>query len=100
MSADSGDTRDADLTPELGRSPGGGQGNPLQHSCLENPMDRGATVHRVAKSQTQLKRLSRHACTAFLLTLLARPWSRDDTQLQRKLINVNVLFILGNHLPT
>ena len=41
----------------LGRSPGGGQGNPLQYSCLENPMDRGAwrpTVHGVAKSQAQL----------------------------------------------
>ena len=38
-----------------GRSPGGGHGNPLQYSCLENPMDRGAwqaTVHRVTKSQT------------------------------------------------
>ena len=39
--------------PGLGRSPGGGNGNPLQYSCLENPMDRGAwwaTVHRVARS--------------------------------------------------
>ena len=43
--------------PGSGRSPGGGNGNPLQYSCLENPMDRGAwwaTVHRVAKSQTPL----------------------------------------------
>ena len=43
--------------PGLGRSPGKGNGNPLQYSCLENPMDGGAwwaTVHRVAKSQTQL----------------------------------------------
>ena len=49
----------------LGReAPGGGQGNSLQRSCLENPMDRGAwwaTVHRVAKIQTGLKRLSMHA---------------------------------------
>ena len=40
-------------------------GNPLQYSCLENPMDRGAwwaAVHRVTQSQTQLKRLSMHAC--------------------------------------
>ena len=40
----------------LGRSPGGGNGNPLQYSCLKNLMDRGgrwATVHRVTKSQTQ-----------------------------------------------
>ena len=46
---------DQGLIPGLGRSPGEGHGNPLQHSCLENPMDRGAwgaTVHGVAKSQT------------------------------------------------
>ena len=50
-----GDERDLDLIPGLGRSPGGGHGNPLQYSCLENPRDRGAwwgTVHRAAKSQT------------------------------------------------
>ena len=49
------------LIPGSGRSPGGGHGNPLQYSCLENPLDRGAcqaTVHRVAESQTQLKELS------------------------------------------
>ena len=43
--------------PGLGRSPGEGHGNPLQYSCLENPMDGGewwATVHRVTKSQTRL----------------------------------------------
>ena len=43
--------------PGSGRSPGGGHGNPLQYSCLENPMDRGAwwaTVHEVARSQTRL----------------------------------------------
>jgi len=49
--------------PGSGRSPGGGHGNPLQYSCLENPTDRGAwqaTVHRVANSWTQLKQLSTH----------------------------------------
>ena len=48
---------DADSIPGLRRSPGGGNGNPLQYSCLGNPMKRGtwrATVHRVTKSQTQL----------------------------------------------
>ena len=48
-----GDTGDAGLIPGSGRYPGGGHGNPLQYSCLENPMDRGAwwaTVHRVEKS--------------------------------------------------
>ena len=53
-----GDVRDTDSIPGSGRSPGGGHGNPLQCSCLKNPMDRGAfwvTVHRVAKSQTRLE---------------------------------------------
>ena len=53
-----GDLRDVGSNPGLGRSPGEGNGNPLQYSCLENPMDRGAwqaTVHRVAKSQIRLK---------------------------------------------
>ena len=61
LPANAGDIRDAGLIPGLGRSPGGGHGTPLQYSCLENPMDRGAwqaTVHTVAKSQTRLKRLS------------------------------------------
>ena len=50
--SNAGDTRDAGSIPGLGRSSGGGNGNPLQYSCLENPMDRGvwwATVHRVTK---------------------------------------------------
>ena len=51
--------------PGSGRSSGAGDSNPLQYSCLENPMDRGAgyeaTVHRAAKSQTQLKQLHTHA---------------------------------------
>ena len=49
------DVNDANLMPGSGRSPGEGHGSSLQYFCLENPMDRGwwATVHRVAKSQTQ-----------------------------------------------
>ena len=49
---------DVGLILGLGRSPGGGNGNPIQYSCLENPMDRGAQwaiVHGVAKSRTRLK---------------------------------------------
>ena len=49
---------DLSSIPGLGRSPGEGNGNPLQHSCLDNPMDRGAwwaIVHRVTKSQTRLR---------------------------------------------
>ena len=63
-SANAGDARQVSSMPGLGRSPGGGHGNPLPHSCLENPMNREAwwaTVHRVTKSQTRLKRLRTHA---------------------------------------
>ena len=59
-----GDIRHMGLNPKLGRSPGGGHGNPLQYSCLENPLDSGAwwaMVRRVTKSQTCLKQLSMHA---------------------------------------
>ena len=55
--AKAGAARDASLIPGLGRSPGNGNGNPLQYSCRENPIDRRAwwaTGHGVAKSQTQL----------------------------------------------
>ena len=55
--------RETGSVPGSGRSPGRGHGNPLQYSCLENPMDGRAwwaTVHRVAKGQTGLKQLSIH----------------------------------------
>ena len=58
QSANEGNEREAGSIPGLGRFPGGGHSNPLQCSCLKNPMERGdqqATVHRVAKSQTGLK---------------------------------------------
>ena len=66
LAASEEDVRDAGVIPGSGRSPGGGQGNPLQYSCLENPMNRGAwwaTVHGVTQSRTQLKQLSTHART-------------------------------------
>ena len=64
-SAIAGDMRDLGSTSGLGRSPRGGPSNPLQYSCLENFMDRGAwwaRVHRVAKGWTQIKRLHEHVC--------------------------------------
>ena len=57
LPANAGDSRDVDLIPGLGGSPGMGVDNPLKYPCLENSMDRGAgwaTVHGVAKGQTPL----------------------------------------------
>ena len=63
LPANAGDMRDEGSIPGSGRSSGGGHGNPLQYSCLENPMDRGpwwAAVHWITKSETQWKQLSMH----------------------------------------
>ena len=59
VKASASNVGDPGLIPGLGRSPGEGNGNPLQYSCLENPMDRGArqaTVHGVAKGWTRLNK--------------------------------------------
>ena len=63
LSANVADVRDMGLISRLGRSPGGGYGNTLQYSCLENHMARGAwqaTFHRAAKSQTRLRYTHTH----------------------------------------
>ena len=68
---------DPSLIPGLGRSPGEGNGNPLQYSCLGNPKDRGAwwvAVHGIAKSWTQLKWLSTHEHIMPVLSL--KRWYR------------------------
>ena len=67
--ANAGNVRDAGSIPGWRRSPGRGDGNPLQDSCLKNPMDRGAwpaTIHGVAISRTQLNQLSTHVHTCSL----------------------------------
>ena len=83
LPANAGDVRDMGSISGLGRSSGGGHSNPLQYSCLENPMDRGAwlaTVCRVIKSRTQLKWISTHACSALFshkkneIMLFATTW--------------------------
>ena len=66
-----GDVRDSDSIPGSGRSPGRGHGNPLQYSCLENPMDRGAwraAVHGVTESG-MTERLSVHARCCTIVTI-------------------------------
>ena len=62
-SINAGNIKDSGLIPGSGRGPGGGNGNPLQYSCLENPMDRGAwwaTVHGVPKSGTTERFSTQH----------------------------------------
>ena len=84
LPASATDVRDAGSVPGLGKSPGGGHGYPLQYSCLERPMDRGAcwvTVHSIVRSRTRLKRLSsqtgselkRPSGPASILVLKPRP---------------------------
>ena len=73
--ANAGDVRDGSLIAGSGRSPGGGHGNPLQYSCLENPLDRGArwaTIHRITQNWTRLKWLSAQAQEA--------PWGCKNEQ--------------------
>ena len=73
LPASARDVRDSGSIPGLGRSPGEGNGNTLQYSCVENPIDRGAwgvAVHRVTKSQTRLEQLSTH-------TLCVEPHRRE-----------------------
>ena len=71
LPASTGEVRDIGSISGSGRSLEGRHGNPLQYSCLENPMDRGAwraAVYWVAKSWTRLKRLSIHAHTVGMFT--------------------------------
>ena len=73
--ANAGDIRDLGSIPGSGRSSEEGKGDPLQYSCLENPMDRGAwkaTVHGVTKSWIQLKQLSTHVRNIHLVTELTK----------------------------
>ena len=66
LPVNAGDIRDGGSVPGWGRCPGGGHGNPLQYSCLESPMHRGAwraIVLGVTQSRTQLKQLSVHTHT-------------------------------------
>jgi len=79
--ANAGGLRHAGSIPGSGRSPGGEHGSPLQYSCLENPMERGAwwnTIHRVTKSQTQLNQLSIHA--QFIINLTSALSQALNTQ--------------------
>ena len=98
-SASAGGIRDPGLIPGWGRSLGGGHGNPLQYSCLENPMDREtwpATVHRVEKSRIGLKQLSKQTHKLNTLILIAIPLVL--TLLSPQSQESSIQMKLGHHL--
>ena len=102
LPANAGDTRDAGSIPGSGRSPGGGHGNPLQCSGLENPMNRGAwqaMVHGVTKNWTQLKWFSTH--TPLFRTLLVSHLSavKASSCLKHPYIFMDFLWVL-HHVPS
>ena len=73
--------RDVGLIPGPGRFPAGENDHPFQYSCRENPMDRGAwraTVHRIAKSRTWLKQLSKHRCTDLNPQIIECLWKHGE----------------------
>ena len=81
--ANAEDVRDTGSTPSLGRSPGRGHGNPLQYSCLENSMDRGAwwaKVHRVAENRLWLKWLNRYTHIPHPTPALGEPSPTTETR--------------------
>ena len=92
------------LIPGWGRFPEGGSSNPLQYSCLENPMDRGAwwaTVHGVPKSWTQLKRLGKHTLSSWTpitpheknwVLFFKYCWAKKDEGLKPELYQQNPQF--------
>ena len=92
---------DSVLIPESGRYPGRGHDNPLQYSCLQNPMDRGAwwaTVLGITKSQTWLKRLSTHVC---MQVSVHTPWiskSWEEKKNVQYLICISILFTCWNNM--
>ena len=95
--ASAGDTADVDLVPGLGRSSSGGNGNPLQYSCRENPMEKGAwraTVHGVTKSGP---RLSDWACM-HAHSNWQRLWSASPLNWYQK-FHGSVLLIASLSLP-
>ena len=94
LPANAGEVRDPGSVPGSGRFPGGEHGNPLQYSCLENPMGRGAwraTVRGVAQSQRRLKRLN---------TRTVQVNGRVETRTQSQFCTLLVTFLLPPPTPT
>ena len=107
LPANAGDVRDLDLIPESERAPGGGDGNPLQYSCLENPMGRGAwraTIHRVAKSRTQLKQISTHILNENLVSYSHRDFSGSlpimTFALQKQILILSIFYFCEAYIAS
>ena len=86
------------LIPGLGRSPGEGNGHPLQYSYLENPMNRAAwwaTVHRVAKTGTWPKRLSTHTCSVSWRKHICIAAATNEHLSHLKILMPNVVMLRG-----
>ena len=102
LPASAGYTGEAGSVPGAGRSPGGGHGNPLQYSCLENRMDRGAwstTVHRVAKGRTRLRtKLQQHMYMAS--GFLDDTWYKFNPLLCKAIFWILERFILPTQSPS
>ena len=101
--ANAGDDRDMGLIPGSGRSPGGGDGNPLQSSCLQNPMDRGAwqaTVHRVPGNRTRLKQHGMHAMSMYIYIHLTYIYASSIYQSRISCLSISYLCYLPMYPPT
>ena len=97
LPANAGDRKDAGSIPGSGRYPGEANGDPLQYSCLENPMDRGvwqAVVHEIAKSWTLLKQL--YAPTSNAEEAEVERFYEDLQDLLELTPQKDVLFIIGD----
>ena len=95
--ANAGDTKDAGLVPRSGRSPGIGNGNPLQYSCLENPMDRGA-YSPWGRKETRLKQLHVNTCMADGAHPFIFAFSRHLTKMKKKSVSTKILKRMGENI--
>ena len=107
LRANAGDVlRDSCSIPRMQRSPGGGCGKPLQYSCMENPIDRGAwhaIVHGITKSRTWLNQLSTEHTWIYFNLYLSKKYFKEQTFSKYFLISlppIHICFLLYSHKCT
>ena len=99
LPANAGDVGDSGLIPRLGRSPGARHDHPLQYSCLENPMDRGAwwaTLHGVAKSQIWLNNWAQIPAESSLSWLIQEPKQWPSLMLETSVHRINLVTLINS----